>query len=143
MNIYQVKTELAAAVRAAEIPYLDTYAFAPSKPSVPCFYVGEVSIDPNNTFGAGCDVAEVTCRVLVSSAEDADGQKLLDQYLSRTGDHSVRAALLEARGEPGVAALNGAADDLKIVRIDGYRMLTDPGNDTYYGADITVQVIGG
>jgi len=142
MDIFTVKTELAAAVRAADIPHLDAYAYAPAKPVVPCFYAGEVTIDPNGSFGAGHDVAEVTCRVLVGSSEDADGQMLLDQYLSRTGEHSIRAALLAARGEPGEAALNGAADDLSIVRIDGYRMLTDSSNESFYGADITVRVLG-
>lgn len=142
MNISQVKAELVAAVRAADIPQLDCYPFAPAKPSVPCFYTGEVVIDPNGSFGAGCDIAEITCRVLTSAADDADGQALLDLYLSRTGDHSIRAALLAARSEPGEFALNGAADDLNIARIDGYRMLTDSGNESFYGADITVRVIG-
>jgi hypothetical protein len=125
MDISRSRPSWPLAVAALEIPNLDTYAFAPAKPSIPCFYVGEVSIEPNNTFGDGCDVAEVTCRVLVSTADDADGQLLLDQYLSRTGTYSIRAALLAARGDPGELALNGKADDLMIVRIDGYRMLTD------------------
>lgn len=142
MNVSLVKAELAAAVAAAEIPDLDFYSYVPAKPSTPCFYAGEVAIDPNNSFGSGHDVAEVTCRVLVSTTDDADGQLLLDQYLSRTGTYSIRAALLEARGAPGELALNGQADDLSIVRIDGYRMLVGADNETYYGADITVRVIG-
>jgi hypothetical protein len=141
MDVSLVKAELAAAVAGAGIPNLDCYAYAPASPSVPCFYAGEVTIEPNNTFG-GSDVAEVTCRVLVSTADDADGQLLLDRYLSRSGTYSIRAALLTARGAPGQLALNGQADDLSIVRIDGYRMLVDSDNGSYYGADITVRVIG-
>lgn len=141
MDLSLVKAELAAAVAAAEIPNLDTYSFVPDRPSIPCFYAGEVAIEPNNTFG-GSDVAEVTCRVLVSHADDADGQLLLDKYLSRSGDHSIRAALFAARGEPGELALNGAADDVVVVRIDGYRVFADSENNAFYGADITVRVIG-
>jgi hypothetical protein len=141
MDVSLVKAELAAAVAALNIPNLDCYAFVPAKPSVPCFYTGEVLIEPNNTF-RGSDVADVTCRVLTSTADDADGQLLLDRYLSRSGTYSIRAALLAARGAPGQLALNGRADDLSIVRIDGYRMLVDPENGSYYGADLTVRVIG-
>lgn len=141
MNLSTVKSELAAAVAAAGIPGLDTYAFVPDRPSIPCFYAGEVTIEPNNTFG-GSDVADVTCRVLVAHSDDLDGQLLLDKYLSRDGAYSIRAALFAARGEPGELALNGAADDLAVIRIDGYRTYADSENNAFYGADITVRVIG-
>lgn len=145
MQVATVKQELANAVKAAGIPNLDCYSFAPAEPHIPCFYAGEVTIAPNQSFGprpGGHDEAEITCTVYTSAADDADGQALLDAYLSDSGTYSIRAAILVARGLPGQLALNGAADDLAIVRIDGYRMIAGPNQDMYYGAKITVRVIG-
>lgn len=141
MQIATVKAAIRDAVIAAEIPELDCYSYVPDNPSVPCFYPGEVTIDPNQTFG-GSDSAEITCRVLVSAGDDADGQALLDQYLSRSGPYSIRAALNAARGAPGELALGGAADDFVITKIDGYRMIPTPNQELLYGAQITVRVIG-
>lgn len=142
MQVALVKKALADAVRAAGIPHLECYGFSPSAPAVPAFTVGAVVLDPNVTFG-GADTAEITCTVLASMADDHDGQELLDTYLSRDGAKSIRAALLAARGAPGELALGGAADDMNILRIDAYRMVAYSGDDsTYYGADITVRVVG-
>lgn len=141
MQIATVKAALRDAVLVAEIPELDCFAFVPDDPPFPCFYAGEVTIEPNQSFG-GYDQAEIVCRVLVSASDDADGQARLDQYLSRSGQYSIRAALLAARGAPGELALGGAADDLLIVRIDGYRMIPTPNQELAYGAQITVRVIG-
>jgi hypothetical protein len=142
LNYSLVKRELAAAVKAAGIARLNCYGFSPAAPTIPAFTVGPVTIEPNVTFG-GSDTAEFTCTVLVSQADDKDGQTLLDDLLSRDGEKSIRAALIAARGEPGDFALNGAADDLSIVRIDGYRLINWGGEEaTYFGADITVRVIG-
>lgn len=144
MQLDLVKVALRDAVIAAEIPDLDCYAYVPAKPHPPCFYPGEVTFAPNNSFGpgpGGYDTAEIVCRVLVSAAEDADGQLLLDRYLSRSGQYSIRAALLAARGAPGELALDGTADDLSILRIDNYRQIA-AGDDVYFGAQIIVRVVG-
>ncbi|WP_328465532.1 hypothetical protein OHA21_43835 [Actinoplanes sp. NBC_00393] len=137
-----VKKALAAAVRAKSIPQLECYSYSPHAPTVPAFTIGEVSINPHETF-RGMETYDVTCSVLTSTADDEAGQELLDKLLAKSGTYSVREALLDARGAPGELALDGAADDLSIERIDGYRMLAYAGQDsTYYGADITVRVIG-
>jgi hypothetical protein len=140
-----VKQELANAVTVANLPDLDAYPFTPSEPHPPCFYAGEVVIDPNKSFGptpGGHDEADIICRLLVGAADDADGQKALDRYISRSGPYSIRVALLAARGAPGAFALNGAADDFAITRIDGYRMIPGPNGVAYFGAQITIRVIG-
>jgi hypothetical protein len=139
-----VKQALAAAVKAKGIPKLDCYGFSPSAPSIPAFTVGAVVIEPNQTF-RGARNADFTCTLLTSIADDESGQALLDDLLDDGGDYSVVQALLDARGEPGEMALGGLADDLMIVRIDAYRMITwtaGEAGSTYYGADITVRVIG-
>lgn len=139
MEISEVKQALADAVSG--IAGLNCYGYSPSAPSVPFFSVGEVVLDPNQTFG-GSDVAEFTCRVCTSAADDRDGQLLLDQLLSRSGAMSVRAALFAARGLPGQEALDGAADDVVVLRIDGYREIQYGNNESFFGAEITVRVIG-
>jgi hypothetical protein len=151
VEISVVKAALAAAVRAADINIpgvgrLECYAHSPASPNVPAFTCGQVAIDPLGTFGPGgpgMESLDITCSVLTSTADDDGGQQLLDKLISKDGPYSIRAALLAARGEPGEAALDGAADDVWVVRIDGYRMLqyADEGAQ-YYGADITVRVIG-
>ncbi|WIM97838.1 hypothetical protein ACTOB_001392 [Actinoplanes oblitus] len=145
MQLAQVKAALRDAVAAAEIPGLQCTAYVPAEPHPPAFYPGEVVFAPNNSFGpgpGGYDTVDITCRVLTSNAEDADGQALLDTLLSRSGPYSIRQALLAARGAPGQPALGGLADDLMIVRIDGYREIPGPNEASYYGAQITVRVVG-
>jgi hypothetical protein len=140
-----VKQELANAIKVAEIPDLDSYSYLPDSPHLPCFIAGEVDIEVNNSFGpgpGGFDIATVTCSVFVSDADDLDGQRKLDQLISRSGTYSVRQALWAARGEPGQAALNGACDDFSIDRISGYGLIQLGNNQSYYGANITVRLIG-
>lgn len=140
-----VKAALRDAVDAANIPELDAYAHCPDEPHPPCFYPAEVVIDPNGSFGptaGGFDTADITCRILASGGDDADGQRRLDRLLSRTGTYSIRAALLAARGAPGAEAIPGQADDFWITRIDGYRMVPGSNETSWYGANVTVRVIG-
>lgn len=151
MEISVVKAALAAAVEAAGINIpgvgrLQCYGHSPDAPNIPAFTVGQVAIDPLGTFGQGgpgMETLDITCQVLTSTAEDDAGQRLLDQLISKDGPYSIRTALLAARGQPGEMALDGAADDCWVIRIDGYRRLSYGGEDAnYYGADITVRVIG-
>ncbi len=138
MDIPAVKRALADAVRG--IPRFDAYGYVPDQPIVPCFYAGEVEIDPSQTFG-GSDRATITCRILTSGAEDEAGQRELDELLSRVGPRSVRAALESARGAPGELALGGLADDVTVDAIRGYRSIP-VGEASYYGAEIVVIVLG-
>jgi hypothetical protein len=144
MNIVNVRQGLADAVAAVSVDgvKLETYGYVPDNPSIPCFYAGEVTIN-NLTFGeeAGHDDVEIVCRVLTSRASDRNGQLLLDALLSRSGAGSIRAALWNARGEPGEYALDGACDDFGIRQIRGYR-LYQVGSDTFYGAEIVIRAIG-
>ncbi|WP_433537596.1 hypothetical protein ACQPZK_07575 [Micromonospora sp. CA-249363] len=139
MNVSQVRKELANAVDT--IPGVVCYGYYPDSVNVPCFFPADVELDTNQSYG-GYDKATITCLVLVSSADDKSGQKLLDELLSRTGPKSVRAALNAARGEPGEYALNGAADDFSIKRIQGYRKYKFGDEQAYFGAEIVVEVLG-
>lgn len=152
MRISQIKTALAAAVADAEISLpgagkLQAYRHSPSAPHIPAFTIGAVAIDPLGTFlnaqNRGLQTLDFTCAVLTSTAEDDAGQQALDELISLDGPYSVFQAITAARGEPGSLALGGLAHDLFVVRIDGYRMLSYADDAAqYYGADLTVRVIG-
>ena len=75
----------------------------------------------------------------MSTAEEEDGQRILDALLARRG--KVRAAIWAARGEPGESALDGAADDLYLFDISGYGMISIGDNGALYGANLSVRVI--
>lgn len=140
MQISQVKAELANAVRDPIVPGLNAVGYEPDSPSEPMFCAAEVELNPNFVFTGGYE-ATIVCRLYVSRSDDLAGQAKLDGYLARSGAGSVVAAILAARGAPGSLALNGAADDLSITSINGYR-LYQHGETQLYGAEIRVRVIG-
>lgn len=147
MNYSEVKQALAAAVTAAEIPKLNAYAYLPDNPELPCFFAGEVQVRPNNAMGlltpGGWDLAVITCGIFVAQGDDRDGQRMLDLLISRTGDYSIRQALYtHGRGAPGVAALGGLCDDISLDGIDGYGVISLGDNKNFYGANLTVRLIG-
>lgn len=140
MDVGPIRDALADAVRVA-VPTLNCFGYCPDSVPEPCFYVGEVEIDFDKTFGRGMDELRVTCRLLVSRADDRAGQAALDTYLAGSGATSIKAALVAARGAPGVAALGGLCDDLHLVRVQGYRMY-QVGEVQFYGAEMIVRIIG-
>jgi hypothetical protein len=131
MDIQAVRTGLAANVNT--IPGLTCYGFVPDSVSEPCFMVGEVDITYDLTF-RGMDELIVTCRLLVSRADDAASQKALNAYLGR-GAKSVKRAIEDEE------TLGGACDDVRVQRVQGYRFYQH-GSNTYVGAEFIVQVIG-
>lgn len=142
LHLPTVKENLRAAMATALLPLgIDCYAYVPSEPHAPCWYPAESIIVPQTTMRGSAQL-DLTCRVLTSSAEDRDGQLLLDEMLSMSGDYSVWAALEVARGAPGELALDGAADDIYLSRIDGYRMIPGPNETSFYGANLTVRILG-
>lgn len=73
-------------------------------------------------------------RLLVAEGTDgAAAQDTLDAYVSDTGASSVPAAIL------GDSTLNGAADDLRVVRCRFYGTQTVD-STAYYGAILEVEV---
>lgn len=140
MDIGGVKVALADTVRA-EIPSLTCFGYVPDSIPEPCFFVGEAEIEFDKTFGRGLDEVTLTCRLLVSRADDRSGQAALDRYLSGSGPRSIKRAIETARGAPGEYALGGLAHDLHLTRVQAYRMYA-VGENTYYGAELMVRVIG-
>lgn len=145
MQISAVREAIAAAARAVAMPSgvrkLTCTGYTPDAVSEPHFFVGEYSVEFDKTFGRGTDELEFTCRVLVGRQDDRAAQRVLDGLLSGSGPSSLKAAIEAARGAPGEAALGGLADDLHVVRVQGYRWY-EHANATYVGAELVVKVIG-
>ena len=135
-----IRDGLAAAVKTG-VPSLNTFGYCPDAIPEPCWYAGEVEIDFDRAFGRGMDELRITCRLLVSRADDKSGQAALDRYLAGSGPDSVKAAIEAARGAPGEAALGGLCDDLHLMRVQGYRMY-QVGEVQFYGAEMIVRIIG-
>jgi hypothetical protein len=112
--------------------------FVPDGILPPNFYVAEIKINFDQTYG-GMEDVEYICRVLVGHAGDEDSQTLLRTFLRRTGSTSIKAAI---EGTPGVPqSLGGLCDDLHVRRFQGHRMYS-VGTSKFYGGEWVVRVIG-
>ncbi|WP_329187043.1 hypothetical protein [Actinacidiphila glaucinigra] len=145
MDIFTVRAGIASAAKAVAMPNgiakLTSTPYLPDAPTTPHFFVGDYSVDFDKTMRRGLDEIEFTCGVVVSRSDDLSGQKLLDRLLSGSGPASLKVAIEAARGAPGEAALDGAADDLRVTRVQSYRLYEIAGVD-YLGAQLTIRVIG-
>lgn len=145
MEISTVREAIATAAQAVVLPSgtrkLTCTGYTPDSVAEPHFFVGEYGQTYDQTYGRGQDELEFTCRVLVGRADDVSSQKLLDAMLSGSGPASLKRAIEAARGAPGTLALGGAADDLHVVRVQGYRWYEHAGTH-YVGAELIIRVIG-
>lgn len=145
MQITPIREAIAVAaatvVMPAGIAKLRTFGYIPDDVPPPCFFVGEVDITFDKTFGRGTDELSFTCRTLISTTNDRACQRTLDGLLSGGGPGSLKSAIEAARGGPGEMALGGLADDLHIQRVQGYRWYEHAGSE-YVGAELVIKVIG-
>lgn len=114
-------------------------AFAPDGLTVPHFFPAEFVGNYDQTFGGLAELT-ITARLMLSRADDSSGQEMA-QKLAGTGESTIRAALVAARGLPGQAALGGTAEDIHLQRVQGPR-LYDIGQASYYGLEFTIFVMG-
>lgn len=145
MQISTVRTKIAEAASVVVMPTgaksLTCTGYVPDSVTEPHFFVGEVEVTFDKAYGRQLDVLEFTCRVLVGRADDRSSQQILDALLSGSGPSSLKAAIEAARGAPGEHALDGAADDLHLMRVQGYRWYEHNGTQ-YVGAELIIKVIG-
>ncbi|KJS60659.1 hypothetical protein [Streptomyces rubellomurinus] len=145
MQFAAVRAAIADAARAVILPTgaakLTCTGYTPDAVTAPHFFVGEYTVEYDRTFGRGRDEAEFTCRCLVGRQDDRNAQAILDGMLSGAGPASLKRAIEAARGAPGQAALGGLADDLHVVRVQGYRWYEHAGIQ-YVGAEVIIRVIG-
>lgn len=133
MDIKAVRQGLAT--NADSIAGLICLPYMPDAITPPMFFVAEYEIDFDRSFGRGLDEATFTCRALITHATDKQGQAKLDEYLAGSGAKSLKAALQTDR------TLGGACDDSHVTRVYGYG-LYEHGTSQYYGAQLSVHVIG-
>lgn len=145
MQMSAVRVAIADAARAVVLPTgigkLTCSGFVPDDVVAPHFFTAEYSIEFDKAFGRRLDEAEITCRVLVGHADDRSSQRILDALLSGSGPASLKQAIEVARGAPGEAALGGLADDLHVMRVQGYRWY-EHADLQYVGAELVIKVIG-
>lgn len=138
MGIKAIRYAIAAAVEDyVPADSLTCLGYSPDSVPEPCFYPHKVDI----TLMPGMedrDLITVTSRLLVSQADDEAGQNLLDEFLSRTGPISVRAALALARP----LMVDGVPHDLQFVSITAYGKYLI-GDAYFFGAEFVHVVIGG
>jgi hypothetical protein len=137
MDLDLVSTRIAALVEA--IPEIvSSLPYVPDAVTPPCFYVAELTLDYDQSFGGLVD-AQLACRVLVDRGDRGSMQSLLKAFMARSGPSSVKAVI---EGDPGVSqTLGGACDDLHVTRVRRHQMYL-VGESRYYGAEWTVRVIG-
>lgn len=145
MQISAIRTALADAARAVTLPEgigkLTASGYVPDAVTAPHFFVGEYTQTFDRAMRRALDELEFTCRVLVSRADDAASQRVLDGMLSGSGAASLKQAIEATRGAPGEYALGGLAHDLHVMRVQGYRWYEHAGTD-YIGAELIIKVIG-
>lgn len=145
MQISLIRDAIADAARVVVLPAgigkLTCFGYVPDSIVAPCFFVGEVDVNFDQTMGRGTDELLFTCRVLAGRADDRSAQRILDALLSGAGEASLKQAIEAARGGPGEMALGGLADDLHLQRVQGYRWYEHQGS-SFVGAELAVKVIG-
>lgn len=130
---------LAIAELAGEVTGIErSDGFVPDTILPPHFYVADISIDYDQTFG-GLEVCQYTVRVLVSHAPADEAQALLHTFLRRTGPTSIKAAIDGPVGVP--QTLGGLIDDLHVRKLQGLRMYT-VGDRKHPGAEWQIRVVG-
>lgn len=134
MDYQAVRDGIAANANA--ISGLNVLGFEPDDGEVPLFYPAEMDIQAL-TMGraSGRERLIITCKVLVSAADDKSGQQLLSGYLKGSGSTSLRAAIEADK------TLGGKCEDLQVVSRSGFRKMP-LGSNQYLGAELIVEVVG-
>ncbi len=144
LDLDDVCEALAAAVTAAELTVngqqVTATAFGPDAVTPPHFFTAEYVLTYDKTFGAESELT-LTCRLIVARGTDYAAQKGMRELASHVGSNSIPAVFRAARGAPGQSALNGAADDLHLLRAQGPR-LYEINKVEHYGLEFTVFVMG-
>jgi hypothetical protein len=126
---------------AAETTGLNSVDYVPDDLPNTAMYVGEMEIEPNQTFGSragtrrGTDQATITVRVLVARSTDKYAIRKMRQYMAGSGVKSLVQAFQADK------TLGGSCDSNKVTRISGNRLF-NVGESKFYGCEIDVFVIG-
>ena len=121
--------------RLATISNIQTYAYLPGVPSLPCAFVaGPRDVNYHQAMADGMSEWTMVLWVLVSNATPTvESQTDLDAFVSPTGSSSVKAAV------EGDTTLGGIVADTVVDSSDGYSFYVTEGG-SYLGAQFVVRV---
>ena len=118
------------------IPGLIAYDFTPhSVGDVPCLFPGPTDVTFDQAMRRGQDRLDITLTLLLSKVDDMTGSALMNNYLSGSGQYSLKAAIMSDR------QLGGACSDLSVTAIRGNRFI-EHACLLYLGAAVSMFVIG-
>lgn len=131
-TITAIRTAVADSIRGG-VSGLRAYAELPDNVEPPAAVVdlGGVNFDDAFTDSGGVDTVLLVIKLAVSPAESRTAQLLIDDYLSKTGTRSIRAALY---ADPALA------DIIRLTQARGPGPVTIAGVD-YYGAQLLAEVL--
>lgn len=127
---------------AAKTTGINALDFVPDDLPNTAFYVGEMDIDVNKTFGSrsgtrtGTDQATITCRVLVARSTDKSAVRKMREYCMGSGLKSLVQAIQADK------TLDGTCSGAMVTAIRGNRLFEVGAGTKFYGAEIEVFVIG-
>ncbi len=131
MNVHDVRVALAAAVQS--IDGMRSSAFIPTKIVPPMAVVSVGSGTYDDDTGGGMTLS-LGLLVLVSRSDDRSAQARLDDYISPTGDRSIKAAV------ESDLTLDGTVDSVAVVGW-GDPAEFEVGGTSYVGVEFDVEAI--
>ena len=150
MDIQAIHTAIAGVVNTAALQgttlQVTATDFMPLLPEVPHFYPFNWRITYDRTYGGGGQggMAELvtTWHLVVSNSNDESAYQEATR-LAGTGESTIRAALIAARGAPGVDALDGAGgcEDLRPTGASGPTSV-DVGDLHLLVVEVPIWVVG-
>ena len=127
--------------RLATVSGLQTYAYLPATPNLPCAFVGgPQEVTYHDSMQNGLNIWTMSVWALVSNATPTEeSQAQLDLFVSPTGTRSIRLAL---EGSSPPQTLSSVVADVVVDSCSGYTMyVTEQGS--YFGAEFVVRVFAG
>lgn len=127
------KIREAIATNMASISGLRTAAVIPEDPKPPVAVVTFDRVEFDTSMGRGLDTYIFRVVVIVNRVNTRGAERLLDGYLSGSGESSIKGAIESNR------SLGGEANDLRVTSGENVRELVI-GDTTYVAADFLITV---
>lgn len=127
--------------RLATISGLQTYAYLPGVPTLPCAFVaGPRDVEYHSAMATGLNTWTMVIWALVSQAPPTvESQADLDEMISPTGSKSIKLAV---EGSSTPQTLSGVVADVVVDSCSGYATYVTE-TAAYLGAEFTVRVFAG
>lgn len=129
-----------AAIRAgiarnlADVAGFQVSPYMLSSPTPPAAHVIPGEIEFDKAMARGSDRLVMLVQAFVALGTDIGAQKRLDAFLAGAGTSSFKEAI------ESDTTLAGAAHDLRVTGIQGYRVFTFEGKGQMLGAELRVEV---